>query len=184
MMAATGASAGSNSLGLSVTSDREAGDFGMPKDIKYELDAAHTFNNGVIVGSAVTYTNDAFSDVENENVEGTVGYRARFEGAFSITASAGIGERFQAANQGGDFPYYVFRIATNIDVGQRVSWTPIAYRFRDAFDTSNEYRTPQVETGIAYRLGDHSSISANVALNWSNGEYSSTGVSLGYKLGF
>lgn len=183
MIATTGAIAGGSSIGLTVTSDREADDFAKPKDSKFELDAGHTFENGATIGGSVTYANAAFRDGETENVEGTIGFHAGFEDALSIKASAGIGEHFQGADQG-DFPYYVFRIAMLVDLSERVTWTPISYRFRDAFDTSNEYRTPQVATGLAYKLGDHGSISGKLSLNWSNGDLSSTGVSLGYKFGF
>ena len=69
-------------------------------------------------------------------------------------------------------------------LSRRVTWALIEYRFRDAFDTANDYNTPQLATDIAYRLSEHSSVLAKLAWNWSNGDYSSTGISLGYALGF
>ena len=178
------ASAGGSSVGVTITADRQANDFALPKDTKYELEADHAFDSGLILGGSITYTNEAFSSVDNENLEGTVGYRARFNNVFSVFGSAGIGEHFQDADEGGDFPYYVFRIATDIKLCPRVTWTAISYRFRNAFDTDNDYNTPQLATAIAYRFDKHSSVSAKLAENWSNGEASSTAISLGYKFGF
>ncbi len=181
---ATDAAAGGNTIGVTITTDRQPDNFALPKDTKYEIEAAHAFDSGVIIGGSVTYTNEAFSSVDNENLEGTLGYRARFNSVFSATASGGIGEHFQDAEEGGDFPYYVFRIAADLNLNRRVTWTAISYRYRNAFDVSNDYNTPQLATAIAYHFDKHSSVSAKLAGNWSNGEYSSTGLSLGYKFGF
>ena len=54
--------AGSSSLGVDITSDREPGKFTAPKDVKYEFKAAHTFDSGVIFGGSFTYTDRAFSN--------------------------------------------------------------------------------------------------------------------------
>jgi hypothetical protein len=183
-VAAAGASAGGSTIGVTITSDRQASDFALPKDTKYELEVAHAFEGGAIIGGSVTYNNEAFSTVDNENLEGTFGFRARFNDVFAVTASAGIGEHFQAADEGGDFPYYVFRVAADLTLSRRITWTAVSYRFRNAFDTGYDYDTPQLATAIAYRFDKHSSVSAKLAGNWSEGEYSSTGISLGYKFGF
>ena len=52
----------------------------------------------------------------SENLEGTVGYKLRFNDAFSLTGRGGIGENFQSASAGGDFPFYVFYLAADLDL--------------------------------------------------------------------
>ncbi len=182
--AAGSAAAGDSTFTVRATTDRQAGDFALPKDTSYEFEAAHAFDGGLIVGGSATYTTDAFSGIDDGNVEGKLGYRARFDSAFSVTAMAGIGEHIQGEAEGGDFPYYALYVAADLKLSQRVTLTAVSFRYRNAFDPSNDYDTPQLATEIAYHIDKHNTVSAKVAGNWSNGEYSSTGLSLAYTLGF
>ncbi len=56
------AAADSSSIGVSIISDRDPGNFGDPKNTKYELNGAHTFDGGLIFGGSFQYTDTAFSD--------------------------------------------------------------------------------------------------------------------------
>ena len=89
---ATGSALGAgSSITLRATTDREPNDFAVPKDASYEFSGEHAFDSGWIAGGSVTYTDPAFAGTSTTNVEGTVGYRARFSSVFSATATAGIG---------------------------------------------------------------------------------------------
>lgn len=178
------ASAGDTTLTVRATTDRQAGDFALPKDTSYEFEAAHAFDGGLVAGASATYTTDAFSPIDDGNLEATLGYRARFDSVFSATARAGVGEHFQGEAEGGDFPYYVFYVAADLKLSKRVTWTAVAFRYRNAFDAANDYDTPQLATEIAYRLDKHNTVSTKLAGNWSNGAYSSTGLSIAYTFGF
>src|SRR5215204_1534134 len=97
------AAADSTSVGVSLTTDRDANDLADPHDAKFEISAAHSFNNGVILGASTEYSNTAFSDKAEVNLEGTIGYRAQLGDLFSVTGSAGLGERIQASGSGKNF---------------------------------------------------------------------------------
>ena len=185
ILAASGntASADSSSIGVGIISDRDPGNFGDPKNTKYELNGAYTFDSGLIIGGSFQYTDTAFSDRTSQNVEGTVGYRIRLDPVFSVTGSAGIGEHWRE-NPNTTFPYYVLRIAADFKISQAITWNVISYRFRDAFDRSDDYDTPQIATGLTFNMDGERSISAKVMRNWKDGEPSSTGISLGFKQGF
>jgi Outer membrane protein beta-barrel domain len=174
------AAADSSYIGAGVISDRDPGNFGDPKNTKYELNAAHTFDGGLIFGGSFQYTDTTFSDRASQNLEGTIGYRVPLNQAFSVTGSAGIGEHWRQDPSAG-FLYYVLRIAADFELSQAITWNVISYRFRDAFDRNDDYETPQVATGLTFNLGAQSSISAKIMRNWKDGESSSTGVSLGFK---
>ena len=174
------AAADSSSFGMGVISDRDPGNFGDPKNTKYELNGAHTFDDGLIFGGSLQYTDTTFSDRTSQNLEATIGYRAPLDLAFSVTGSVGIGEHWRQ-NPGADFPYYVLRIAADFKLSQAITWNVISYRFRDAFDRNDNYDTPQLATGLTFDLDARSSISAKIMRNWNDGQPSSTGVSLGYK---
>ena len=69
------------------------------------MNASHTFDNDVVLGASVDYSNASASDSATDNLEGTTGYRLRIHDAFLIIGSAGIGERFQTSGSREDFPY-------------------------------------------------------------------------------
>jgi Outer membrane protein beta-barrel domain len=174
------AAADNSAIGISVISDRDPGNFGDPKNIKYEINGAYTFDAGLIFGGSFQYTDTTFSDRTSQNLEGTIGYRVPLGAAFSVTGSAGIGEHWRQDPSAG-FAYYVLRLAADFKLSQTIVWNVISYRIRDAFDPYNSYDTPQVATGLTFNLDAQSSISAKIMRNWKDGQPSSTGVSLGFK---
>ena len=175
--------AGSNSVGMTITSDRDPDDFDVPKDLKYELNGAHTFDSGLILGGSFQYTDTTFSDRASQNLEAALGYRLRLDSVLSVNGSAGIGEHWRE-NPGTYFPYYVLRIGADLQLSQDITWNAISYRFRDAFDPDDNYNTPQVATGVTFKLDERSSIAVKVMENWKDDQPSSTGVSLGFKQRF
>jgi Outer membrane protein beta-barrel domain len=181
--AASGVAADSSSIGVGIISDRDPGNFGDPKNTKYELNGAYTFDSGLIFGGSFQYTDVLFRDRANQNLEGTIGYRVPLNPIFSVTGSVGIGEHWRQ-DPSMAFPYYVLRIAADFKVSQGVTWNVIAYRFRDGFDRNDDYETPQIATGLTFNMDAQRSISAKIMRNWRDGQPSSTGVSLGFKQGF
>jgi Outer membrane protein beta-barrel domain len=181
--AASGVAADSSSIGVGIISDRDPGNFGDPKNTKYELNGAYTFDSGLIFGGSFQYTDALFSDRTTQNLEGTIGYRVPLNPAFSLTGSVGIGEHWRQ-DPSVAFPYYVLRIAADFKLSQAITWNVISYRFRDAFDHNDDYDTPQIATGLTFNLDAQRSISAKIMRNWKDGQPSSTGVSLGFKQAF
>ena len=173
----------SNSIGMTVTSDRDPDKFANPKNMKYELNGTHTFDNGVIVGGSLQYNDRVFSDRTRENLEGTLGYHPPINTALSATGSAGVGAHWRQ-NPSAAFPYYVLRIAADLEVNQTITWNVISFRYRDAFNPSEHYNTPQIATGFTFKIDEKNAISAKVMRNWRDGASSSTGVSLGWRLRF
>jgi hypothetical protein len=177
------ATAGSDSVGMTITSDRDPDDFAIPKDMKYELTGAHTFDSGVILGGSFQYTDTSFSARASQNFEGTIGYSLPLNSVFSVNGSVGLGEHWRE-NPSADFPYYVLRIGADVALNQDITWNAITYRFRDAFDPNDNYNTPQVATGVTFKINGQSSIALKIMRNWKDDQPSSTGVSLGYKQRF
>jgi hypothetical protein len=175
--------AGDSTIGVGIIFDRDPGNFGDPKSTKYEINGSHTFDGGLIFGGSFQYSDTAFSDRTSQNLEGTIGCRMPFGAAFSVTGSAGLGEHWQQ-DPGAGFPYYVLRGAADYKLSQTITWNVISYRFRDAFDRSDDYDTPQLATGITFNVDAQSSISTKIMRNWKDGQPSSTGVVLGFKQRF
>jgi hypothetical protein len=173
----------SNSVGVTITSNRDEGDFSVPKNLQYQLSAEHTFASGLILSGSFQYTDTAFSDRTSQNLEGTMAYRLPLNFGFSLTGTVGLGEHWRN-DPNVSFPYYLLRLSVDFALSQDITWNTISYRFRDAFDHSENYDTPQVATGLTWNLDAKNSISAKITRNWKDGQPSSTGVSLGFKQRF
>jgi hypothetical protein len=50
------AAADGSSIGVGIISDRDPGDFGNPKNTKYELNGAYSFDSGLIFGGSFQYS--------------------------------------------------------------------------------------------------------------------------------
>jgi hypothetical protein len=178
------AAADSTSVGVSLTTDRDTHNLSDPHDAKVEISVDHSFDNGVILGASGEYINTAFSDNAKVDLEGTIGYRARFGDLFSVTGSAGLGERLRISGSGNSFPYYVFRIGTDVKVNDDLTWNVLSFRYRNAFDPDDDFLTPQVATGISYDLDEHSSISGAVQYNLKDWKPDTVGLDIGLKYRF
>lgn len=178
------AAAESTSVGVSFTADQKATDLDLPKDEKIKISGSHSFDSGVILGGSAEYTNNAFSDSATVKLEGTIGYRVRLGELFSVTGSAGVGENIQASGSGDDFPYYVLRVGADVKATENLTWNIVTFRYRDAFDSDNDFLTPQLATGLSYDLDEHNSISGVAQYNWKEWEPDSVGLELGYKYRF
>ena len=178
------ANAGSSTIGAALTSERMPHDFGETRGTDFELNGSHTFDNHVIIGGSVKYYDTTSTHSSTLNVEATIGYVHAFNDIFSLTGSMGVGEHFQTSGTGNDFPYYVFRLGADIVVTPMITWNAVSLRYRDAFDTDNDYNTPELATGVTFKLDEHNSISTRIARDWKDGDASYTGLELGYKYHF
>ncbi len=178
-----GAAADNNTIGVQITSDREPSDFADPKNTKYEVNGAHTFNGGWTLGGLFQYNDHAFSHRASQNLEGTIGYRISINRALSVFGSGGLGEHWRQ-KPSAEFPYYVLRVGADLDLNHSVTWNVITFRYRDAFNPSVNFNTPQVATGISFKLDEQRTITTKIMRNWRDGSPSSTGVALGFKQAF
>jgi hypothetical protein len=178
-----GANADGNTFGVQITSDREPNDFADPKNTKFEFNGAHTFSSGWTLGGSFEYNDHAFSNRASQNLEGTIGHRIALAPALSAFGSGGLGEH-RRERPSAEFPYYVLRVGADLDLSHSVTWNVITFRYRDAFNPSDNFYTPQVATGVSFKLDEQRTITTKIMRNWRDGSPSSTGVALGFKQGF
>jgi hypothetical protein len=183
MFARVVAAAESSSLGVMITSDREPNKFQDPRNMKYELNGSHTFDSGLILSGLFVYTDDAFRTRTSQNLEGSLGYRVPLGHAFSLTGSAGVGEHWRQHTTA-EFPYYVFRLAADLDLGETVTLNAVSLRYRDAFDPNDHFNTPQIATGFTVKLNAQSAIYTRVMRDFNDWHPTNTGVALGFRQRF
>jgi len=172
-----------NTIGMSITSDRDPDKFAIPKNMKYELNGSHIFDNGLILAGLFVYVDDAFIPKTSEHLEGTLGYRLPLNRIFSVVGSGGVGEHWRQ-NPDTAFPYYVFRIGADLDINKVLTWNVVSFRYRDAFNPDEHFNTPQLATGLTYKLNEQRAVYTKLQRNWHDGSPSSTGVLLGYQQKF
>jgi len=178
------AQAGDWTVGIRTSFDRAPDNFSEPLGTKVEFSAVRAFANGLVLGAAAEPDFKTDNNGVSSTIEGTLGYIWKLGSFASLGGSAGVGEEIQQESSGGSFPYYVLRVHADIDLGDRWSWNLITYRFRDAFNTKNDFNTPEVSTAVTLKLDDSHSVYVRYYYDWKDGEPDSQGIGLGYKYHF
>lgn len=177
------ADAGDTSIGATFTTEREPDDFNATKGSDWQVDLSHTFDNKVSLSGSVKYYDTAGTSNWKSNAQFGVGYTYDI-GKLALTGTVGIGQHFIQSNDPSDFTYYYVTLAGAVPLNDKWSWTIFRLRYRNAFDTSNNYETPEVATGVAYKFDAHSSVSLFIERDWTDGTASYNGIELGYKYHF
>lgn len=113
----------------------------------------------------------AFSgDEDAQNLEATIGRHFALNDRVSVGGALGVGQRFDA----NDFAYYTVSADADVKVTDKLSWTAVDYRYRNAFDTDNDYESHRVGTGVSYALTDTVAVNASVYRNF-DGDFDATG---------
>lgn len=182
VLATTPALAGSNTIGVTVTSERVPGDFDATKSTDTQVSYAHSFDNHVILGGLVKYYDTANTSAYKVNVEGGIGYSHAVNDVLSLTGMASVGSHMPS--DASDFAYYSLTGSLNLKLTPVITWSVVTARYRNAFDTANAYETPELGTALDFKINDANSVSLKVARDWSNGEVSYNAIEVGYKYHF
>lgn len=177
------AQAGDTSIGGAFTTERGPHDFGATTGTDWQIDAAHVFDNKVSISGSVKYYDTARTSDSKTNAQIGVGYTYDL-GTLALTGTVGIGQHFIHSDDSRSFPYYYLTLAGAVPISEKWSWTMFRLRYRNAFDTSNRYDTPEVATGVSYKIDAHNSVSLFIERDWSNGNPSYNGVEIGYRYRF
>jgi hypothetical protein len=174
--------ADSTTLSVQIASEREPDDLGELLNTIYKFGLAHAFDSGVFIDSYFEVEDPAEDGPNKQNLEGNMGYRHVLAGPLSVAGSIGIGERF---TEGTDFPYYVLRIGGDLAIDDRWGWNIVTFRYRNAFDTVNDYETPRFTTKLTFRLDERNAIYGEIYRNLNDEwEPTATGVAVGYAFRF
>jgi len=174
--------AGSSTIGLAVTTERLPDDFNASKSTDWELNGSHTFDNHWLVAGSVKYYDTSHSTASAFNTELDVGYTHTFNDILTLTGTAGVGTH--SPDPGQTFAFYVFKLNADIKLNDVVTWNAIGLRYRNSFDSADNYDTPEVSTGVSFKLTDQHSVSLRVVRDWKEGDVSYNGIELGYKYHF
>ena len=137
-----------------------------------------------MTGASVELIDSAFRSTVKANLEATLGYAHRINELLSVSLTVGLGERIRASQDGGPFPYYQATVAGSVQVTETLTWHAVSLRYRNAFDTANDFETPQISTGIAYEFRSRNWLTLTLYRERKGDTPSATGLSIGYEVGF
>lgn len=182
-MSGTGqALAQSNTLGISISSQRAPHDFDKSVSTVTGASYTHAFDNDWLLDASVTYFDVSNSKTWHLNSQIGLGYRFKISDTLSLVGVASVGSRAQ--NTSTDFPYYALHGAVDWKVLDSVTWSVVTLRYRNAFNTDYKFETPAVGSALGFRLNESHSISLNYLREWSEGEVVDNLFGIGYQYHF
>lgn len=177
------AAADSTSIGAVFTSERGPDDFGATTGSDWQVDLSHSFDNKVSISGSVKYYDTAGTSDSKTNVQFGIGYTYEI-GKLALTGSVGAGQHFIHSDDSTSFPYYYVTLAGSVPITEKWTWNIFRVRYRNAFDSANDYDTPEIATGVNYSIDAHNSVSLMIERDWSDGTASYTGIEFGYRYRF
>ena len=170
---AAAAAAVSSSDSLTVSYGQDLGtNFGAKVDDSYSVAYKHNLGLGFSASGVASTTQAPNADLK-QNVEGQFGYALPEIAGVVVSGKAGIGERFTTSN----FPYYALYGAADYKVMDGLTVNAVNYRYRDAFDAANNYKSHKIGTGVTYDLTSTYSLNVGVARSY-DASWNSTGDSV------
>ena len=92
---------------------------------------------------------------------------------------------FQPGSAGSNFPYYVLYVGSDINLNTKWTWNFVTFRFRDAFDTSNNFEHPGgFHPRLTFKIDDGRSVFATYYYGWKEGSPDYQGIGAGFKYSF
>lgn len=143
--------------------------FGAKVDDIYQLTYKHNLGAGVFVGGMAQSTNDT-SNALKQNLEAQAGYALPSMYGVVVSGKAGLGERFTTT----DFGYYALYGNADYKLSDKLTVNAVQYRYRNSFDTSNNYASNQIGTGATYMLTNTWGVNGKIFRNYDT-SFNSTG---------
>lgn len=167
--AVTAAPASTDSLSVAYGQDVATGDFGSKTNDIYQLSYKHVLGAGFFVGGMAQTTQVPGSKL-GQNLEAQAGLALPAIAGVTLSGKIGVGEKFSTTN----FPYYAAYGSADYKVADKITLNAVQYRYRNAFDTVNDYQSHQVGTGVTFDVTPTYSVNAKVARNFDSA-YNATG---------
>ena len=179
-------------LALALTGSAFAAESGVGFEFERERgnNAPNTFENTVSVAPYYKFDNGIKADIKfygsredgSKTLENKV--EARVQKMWEVMpntklgARASIGELFSSTT---DFAYYTFEPKASYALTDALS-LQASYRYRNAFNTSNNYQTRTTKLGFDYALTKKDEVGVRYLMK--RGDYDTNGIEFAYTRGF
>jgi hypothetical protein len=152
-----------DSLSVAYGQDVATGDFRSKTNDIYQLTYKHNLGSGFFVGGMAQTTQSSNSKLD-QNLELQAGVSSPSFAGVIVTGKIGIGEKFSTNN----FGYYALYGNADYKLSDKFTLNALQYRYRNAFESSNNYETHQIGTGVTYDVTTVYSVNAKIARNYDN----------------
>lgn len=172
-------------LALAATTVQAADNFGKIEYAFRDIDGDAPNKNGlnITVGHKFnpSWAIDGKAEIRVENGTESVSNRLELGTTYSeknLFVRGSVGEKFK---EGSSFAYYTVEPGAKFDLTKDLKLIG-SYRYRNAFNTSNDDETHRAQVGAEYSLDKTSAVTASVGRSWGDTQYNS--VNVGYKVNF
>ena len=119
-------------------------------DRSYDVSGSyeHVYDEGTTLGASVSTLFGSGATLSGTRYEGQVGQNLNVL-AFQLYGRAGIGGEFTTGN---NFAYYQANAGLNVDLTDSLAWNAVNFRYRDAFDHNQNFRSERVRSGLTYEV--------------------------------
>ena len=148
----------------------------------YNVNYTRNIMGGVSLGAELSGDQVNSQGAITQNIEGQAGYKLPTLVGIDFSGKAAVGERF---TDGKNFPYYALYGNADYSINNAIQLNALQYRYRNAFDTANNYESHQIGTGVTYTFADKQSVYGKIYRTFDNAwAATNNGLSIGYKLAF
>jgi len=159
-----------NTDSLTVSYGQDLGvDFGAKTSDTYAVAYKHSLGSGFSVGG-VASTSQSTNSLLKQNIEAQASYALPAIAGVVVSGKVGVGERFTTTN----FPYFALYGNADYKLLNGVTLNAAQYRYRNAFDTANDYESHQIGTGVTIDLASNYAVSAKISRSY-DADYNATG---------
>lgn len=145
-------------------------------DYYFKAALSHTFDNNIVLGGAVQFTQRA-PDLATggssvDQVETSLAYKLKLGDAVTVTPGILLGYAFgdqpkiNPANNFTPDAYYAASLAADLKIDSHWTFNVFNVRYRNAFDYT--WITPKVSTGITYKIDDYDAVYLSLANTWKD----------------
>jgi len=165
-------------------------------DYYFKLGLSHSFDNNLVLGGVLQYTQRApIAGVSSsvDQAEVSLGYKLKLD-ALTLTPGVLLGYGFgdepkiNPANNFNPDAYWAVTLNADFKLNSQWTWNMFSLRYRNAFDYT--WITPKVATGITYNIDKTDAVYLSVGNAWKdNGNGSGLvqdkyNIAVGYKYSF
>jgi hypothetical protein len=166
--ATTAAPADSITIQYSYDSDPLNNSGAKQQDNQAQINYVHQLGAGFAIGAKASMADTANGDnVFKGNAELNGYYAMPIGGGFIAKAALGLGEKQNSGSAA--FPYYAVYGGADYKVNDTWTINAINYRYRNAFDTSNNFESHQLTTAVTYNIDTYNAVQGGVQRTFDNG---------------
>jgi len=144
-------------IGIQYDSDPVTNSNAKQQDTQASINWVHQLGGGLAVGAKAAMADTANGgNVFKGNAEADAYYTMPVFAGLNLKAAVGIGAKQNSGSAA--FDYYALYTGADYKLNDSITLNAINYRYRNAFDTINNFESHQLATGVTYNLDTYNAV--------------------------